>query len=262
MCTYVGCVGADENGRKLRSIAEADAVRIEYMEDATTPTGRCACLITNGGKNRSLVAHLAAANNYKVDHLHRPEIWALVEGAALYYSSGFPLTVCVPALLDIAQHAAAQNKPYCFNLSAPFLVQFFKDQMMQILPYADILFGNETEAQTFGEVHGFETPTDLRAVALRMSALDKVNTQRKRIVVITHGAEETLVAYDGAVTAYAVDRVDPALIVDTNGAGDAFVGGFISAYVMGQALDACVKRGHQAAAMIIQRSGTSLPAKK
>jgi adenosine kinase len=30
------------------------------------------------------------------------------------------------------------------NLSAPFLCQFFKDPMLQTLPYVDVLFGNET----------------------------------------------------------------------------------------------------------------------
>eukprot|EP00030_Apusomonadida_sp_AF-17_P000109 a1169_346.p2 GENE.a1169_346~~a1169_346.p2 ORF type:complete len:360 (+),score=171.10 a1169_346:44-1081(+) len=261
VCTYVGCVGTDDNGRRLRSIAEADRVRIEYLEDSTTPTGTCACLITNAGKARSLVANLAAANHYKADHLHRPEIWSLVEGAQLYYSSGFPLTVCPDAMLDIARHAAAQNKVYCFNLSAPFLVQFFKDPMMALMPFVDVLFGNETEAGEFAKVHGFANPDDLGAVALALAAQEKTNKSRERIVVITHGAEETVVAHKGVVTKYPVTRVDPALIVDTNGAGDAFVGGFISAYVMGQDMTACVARAHAAAAMIIQRSGTSLPAR-
>jgi len=30
------------------------------------------------------------------------------------------------------------------NLSAPFLSQFFKEPMMETMPYVDILFGNET----------------------------------------------------------------------------------------------------------------------
>ena len=34
------------------------------------------------------VANLAAANNYKIDHLKRPEIWAAVEAARVIYSGG------------------------------------------------------------------------------------------------------------------------------------------------------------------------------
>ena len=36
-------------------------------------------------------------------------------------------------------------------------LQFFKDQMMSVMPYADIVFGNETEAITFAEVHDLPT---------------------------------------------------------------------------------------------------------
>jgi sugar/nucleoside kinase (ribokinase family) len=37
------------------------------------------------------------------------------------------------------------------NLSAPFLIDFFWDNMIQVLPYADVIFGNETEAATLGK---------------------------------------------------------------------------------------------------------------
>lgn len=44
-------------------------------------------------------------------------------------------------------------------------------------------------------------------------------------------------------------------IVDTNGAGDAFVGGFIAQLVMGKSLDVCVRSGIYTARHIIQQSG-------
>jgi len=52
------------------------------------------------------------------------------------------------------------------------------------------------------------------------------------------------------------------LIVDTNGAGDAFAGGFLSKLVNGQNLDECVKAGHYCAALVIQTRGCQLPEKK
>ncbi len=32
-----------------------------------------------------------------------------------------------------------------------------QDQMMSVMPFADIVFGNETEATTFAEVHNLQT---------------------------------------------------------------------------------------------------------
>ena len=56
-------------------------------------------------------------------------------------------------------------------------------------------------------------------------------------------------------------KLDKAKIVDTNGAGDAFVGGFLSRLILGEDFDACVKAGHFAARTIIQRSGCTVPDK-
>lgn len=40
--SYIGCVGKDEFGAKLRSAAEADGVTVHYLEDEKTPTGKAA----------------------------------------------------------------------------------------------------------------------------------------------------------------------------------------------------------------------------
>lgn len=53
------------------------------------------------------------------------------------------------------------------NLSAPFLVQFFGDQMAAVLPYCDYVFGNESEAAAFGEKQGWGT--DVATVALKLA---------------------------------------------------------------------------------------------
>lgn len=57
---------------------------------------------------------------------------------------GFFLTVSLESILKVAKHASENNKLFCMNLSAPFICQFFKDNLMQVMPYVDVLFGNET----------------------------------------------------------------------------------------------------------------------
>ena len=48
--------------------------------------------------------------------------------------------------------------------------------------------------------------------------------------------------------------------IDTNGAGDAFVGGFMSQLIKGEPLAKCVDAGHWASTVIIQESGCTYPA--
>ena len=80
------------------------------------------------------------------------------------------------------------------------------------------------------------------------------------MAVITQGAEPTVVAVDGVVKYFPVPPLAKELLIDTNGAGDAFVGGFLSQILEGAAdLDLCCKAGNFAARTVIQRSGCTTP---
>ena len=48
-------------------------------------------------------------------------------------------------------------------------------------------------------------------------------------------------------------------IVDLNGAGDAFLGGFLSQYMQGKSLEACCKGGNDAASIILKSIGCTFP---
>jgi adenosine kinase len=92
----------------LTEAANKVGLRVEYHIDDKAPTGRCGVIIT--GHNRSMVTELGAANNYKIEHLKSPEIWKLVEQAQVFYVGGYHLTVSPPAILALAEEAAAKNK--------------------------------------------------------------------------------------------------------------------------------------------------------
>ena len=252
---YFGCVGDDDFGKTLEQCAQADGVKVHYMKDESTPTGVCAVLVGHHGE-RSLVTNLLAANNFQPSHLETSESKAIYENASVYYCAGFFLTVSVESLVIVAEHANANNKIFCLNLSAPFIVDFFGDQVATALPYADYLFCNENEAQAYGKKMGYGE--DLKEVALKVAASEKKNTARPRTVVFTHGSKSTIVAYNGTVLEYAVAPLSKDQLVDTNGAGDAFVGGFLASLLAGQELDQNVEAGHFAARFIIQQSGCQL----
>jgi len=249
---FMGCVGNDEYGKTLEKCASADGVYVHYMKDAETPTGTCAALIKDG--ERSLVTNLDAANNFKPSHLDTEEAKEIIELAKIYYCAGFFLTVSVPSLVKVAEHAAANDKTFCLNLSAPFIVDFFGDQMAIAMPFADFLFGNESEAAAYGKKYGLGE--DIKEIALAVAALPKKNESKPRTVVFTQGAGSTIVACNGKVTEHEVVPLAKELLIDTNGAGDAFVGGFLSQLANGKDLDACVKAGNFASKYIIQTSGT------
>jgi adenosine kinase len=210
----------------------------------------------NGGE-RSLVANLAAANTFTASHLETAEAKEAVEQAKIVYISGFFLTVSVESILSVAKKSVEDNKIFAINLSAPFLVQFFGDQLASVLPYADFVFGNESEAAAYGEAKGYGS--DLSTIALKLAAQPKASGTRPRIVVFTQGSSATIVASNGVVSVFAVDPLPREALVDTNGAGDAFVGGFLSQLVQDKPISECVRAGHFGARTIIQRSGCTFP---
>ncbi|KAL9000013.1 MAG: hypothetical protein Q9169_001258 [Polycauliona sp. 2 TL-2023] len=256
---YIGCVGKDEYAEKLRSACAAAGLRVEYRVDETQPTGRCGVVIT--GANRSLCTHLAAANEYKLDHLQSPAIWDLVKKATYYYVGGFHLTVCVPAVMALAKEAAENpEKTFFMNLSAPFIPQFFKEPLAETSAYWDYVIGNETEAAAWAEAQDFKGKS-VPEIAMRMAGLKKLNEKRKRTVVITQGTEPTVVAVQGEekVREYPVRTIGTEEIYDTNGAGDAFAGGFVAGIVEGKSLEESVDRGQWLAKLSIKELGPQFP---
>lgn len=253
---FVGCIGTDAFGDQLEKAARADGVNVQYMKQSKVETGTCAVLVKGG--ERSLCANLAAANCYDKAHFETPEIQALLKQAKIVYMAGFFLTVSPPTIMAVGQHCAENYKTVCMNLSAPFIPQFFKDPLNDAIKYVDIMFGNESEAAIYGEGAGWGT--DVATVALKLSAMPKASGARPRVVVFTQGSDPTLVACGGIITSYPVPKLSKDKLVDTNGAGDAFVGGFLAKLAIGADVATCVSAGNYAAREIIQVSGCKVPA--
>jgi adenosine kinase len=256
--TFMGCIGRDKFGEILEGKVREAGVNPRYMYNDEQPTGTCAVCLT--GTNRSLVAYLGAANCFNLSHLEIPENKELMEKAQFFYIAGFPLTVCPDAMLHIAKFAAANDRLFAMNLSAPFLCTFYSEPMMRLLPYVDILFGNELEAEAYAEANKLPS-RELSAIALHLARLPKQNGKRGRMVVFTHGAKPTIVIQEGRVLEFPVIPIAEKDIVDTNGAGDSFVGGFLAQLVQGGSIEDCVRSANYAANYIIQQSGCQLPDK-
>lgn len=103
---------------------------------------------------RSLVTTLRASELFEPSHLSSPEIQKLIDGATHFYIGGFFLTHGLESALLLAKQASDAGKTVALNLSAPFIVQFFKVQLEELLPYADIVIGNESEAAAYSAATG------------------------------------------------------------------------------------------------------------
>jgi len=255
---FCGCIGVDAFGDQLEKAALADGVNVQYMKQTKEATGTCAVLVKGG--ERALCANLAGANCYDKSHFETAPIQELLAAAKIVYCAGFFITVSPPTIMAIGEHMAANNKTMCMNLSAPFIPMFFTEPLQAALQFCDFLFGNESEAAAWGEKMGFGT--DVATVALKTAAMPKASGARPRVVVFTQGKDPTLVACGGVISAFPVPELPKEMLVDTNGAGDSFVGGFLAKLALGSDLATCVAAGNYAARQIIQVSGCKIPSFK
>jgi adenosine kinase len=251
-----GAVGTDDFSAKMEGVAKGDGVSVNYLK-ADAPTGKCAVLIVDG--ERSLVAALGAAEAYQMSHVEAN--WAVVEAARFFYISAFFMTHSAAVIMKLAQHSAEARKCFAMNLAAPFIMQVppFKAALTAAMPYIDLLIGNEHEAAAFAASESWPDNLSMSDIALRISALPKASGHRGRVVVITQGCEPTVVAQSGSVTLHPIIALAKEQLVDTNGAGDAFVGGLLSQLVAGKDLSEACRAGNYAAHTIIQRSGCTVP---
>lgn len=163
---YLGSVGDDELMKTLKAANEAEGVVSAYqVQPSPIETGACAVIIS--GHDRSLVTTLRAAEKFTSDHLSKPEIASILSGAKFFYIEGYFLTHGIESILEIAKAASSRGKTVVINLSAPFIPQFFKVQLEEVLPYIDIIIGNESEAAAYATAAGWGVSVEFPSIINR-----------------------------------------------------------------------------------------------
>lgn len=257
---FSGAVGNDAVAKILVQKVRDSGIDAIWQTSDEHQTGTCASLINGSQGYRSLVTRLGAAKHYERTHLDREDMWEQVKQASIFYFSGYFLTTQdgVDSMLAIAEHASREPKQiFAFNLSATYICEHFEAELDQVLPYADFIFGNEHEAEAYAKVKGIKYE-NCEDIAIHLAQLP--SKKKKRHVIITQGAKPIIVADEhGNISLFEVERLSLKRLVDTNGAGDAFVGGFFAGYMQENSIPDCIRSGQWAARIIIQNEGCTFP---
>ena len=147
--------------------------------------------------------------------------------AEIIYFASFFLTApeglaCMQFIID---HCSAK---IALNLSAPFIIEKFRSKILDLVSKVDYVFGNESEAIALADTNG-----PFEEVAKKLQKLGSK-------FIITRGAKST-VEIGQEVTYYEVPHVEK--VVDTTGAGDAFVGGYFTGLAWGKSTKVCIDLG-------------------
>lgn len=259
----LGSVGSDIYGDLYSSLLTKEEMIPIFEKFDGVSTGICCVFVHN--RDRGHLTDLGASVLVSKEYVLR--VWDQLSGVSLIYTELFILKHRRDLVYMLANHGLSDNRWFGFNLPSFYFLETYSNDIQNLWEYADIAFANVAEAKFFGKIIGIEfEEDDIRTLCINLAKLPKKNKNKKRVVVITCGPSAAHVAdYDfennclsfyGSFTPVPVDEE---FIVDTNGAGDAFAGGFLSKYVRNASLDQCMNAGHWAASVIIQTRGCKIP---
>ena len=235
---YLGQVADDQLGRVF--VHDITAVGVHFptpMLMGGAPTARCLILVTPDGQ-RTMNTYLGACVTLGPDAVDA----ALVADAAVTYLEGYLYDPPAAQLAFRAAAAAAHaaGRQVALSLSDAFCVDRHREAFRALVSdHVDILFANETEITSLYETNTWEQAAS-RA------------RQDVALAVLTRGA-------DGSTILRGNERVEiaaePARVVDTTGAGDAYAAGFLAALTAGKPLAQCGRLASLAAADVIAQYG-------
>ncbi len=231
----IACVGDDPNGAALVAGLTRDGVDCAAVRTiAGTTTGAAMVAVDDEGRNAIIV--VPGANGLLTPQVAGSE--AAVIGGARY-------VVCqmeIPAETvgwTIA-HARRSGATVILNpapIAGPLPTAW--------LPSIDFLIPNEIEAEMLTGI-----PVTGRDAAI--AAARRLRDAGAANVLVTLGAQGVLAATAEGERHY---PAVPAAAVDTTGAGDVFVGGFVAALASGSAVGDAIRFGQAAASVSVTRYG-------
>ena len=241
MPVFLGAVGDDGNGRQMLDALGSggvDVSSVALVDDA--PTGIALITVSRDGENTIVVA--AGANARVNSHEVEAAIRAIAgPGTVLLAQLEIPLPVVAEAAAIIDELGGRA----VLNLSPS------REIPDALLALCDPLVVNESEAH---DLTGMPVDSVDEAAAAAQALLD-----RCRSVVITLGGDGAVFAAPGASGHLPAPRVT---VVDTTGAGDAFVGALCAELAESGAsaeLRTAVERGVAAGAAAVQWLGAQPP---
>ena len=236
----VGCVGDDNYGKTATEGIKRDGVMVSGVARSDLPTG-CAVATRDAHGNKQILVMSGANSDTTQDQLP-DEI--LVKGNVLLMQMELP----VDETMALLERAKAKGLTTILNLAPAITIP------KKALGLLDYLIVNSIEARQIAEKLHMNADNNAIKIAHALAI------QGQLTCIVTLGKNGAVaVTKEGKAWGVPILKIDPSLIVDNIGAGDAFCGTFTAAIHDG--LDvvtamrrasvagtlACLKEGAQAA---------------
>jgi sugar/nucleoside kinase (ribokinase family) len=247
---FIGKIGNDKFGeiykRKLEDFNLADD---GIVLDQYANTGRSIIYVTPDGErtmNTYLGASIQLTSNDIQDNVFKNLNGTFIEGYIYYLDDGKNI---------IERSFSKTRKQHGFtaiSLSDVNCVEQFRPDFFDLIydNKITLLFGNKAEMMSL-----FEAETEANLIKKMTDHSENIDS-----LIMTSGNNGATVINNNKI--YNEDSIKVENILDTTGAGDLFVSGYIKAYLNGKKPDICLKCANYLASQIIRVDGGKLDIKK
>ncbi|KAK3224334.1 hypothetical protein Dsin_011359 [Dipteronia sinensis] len=244
-CGLVGAYGEDEQGRLYVANMRSSGVDVSRLRAKKGPTGRCVVLVEASSGSRTPRPCFSNVATLQAEELNREDFkgskWLVVRFGI------YSLEITKAAIKIAKQEGVSVS----MDLASFQTVRDYRQSLVELLESGDIdlCFGNEDEARELVRDHDHDhdpIPGD---------ALEFLGKKCKWAVVTLgpngcmakHGEETVRVAATG-----------DGKVIDTTGAGDLFMSGFLYGLVKGLSLEECCKVGSCGGGSVVRSLGAQV----
>jgi ribokinase len=251
---YIGAVGPDAFAQTAKAFYKSEGIGARFAVKARHATGTAAILVNESGQNEIIVALGANAALQKADIS-----LAILKQAKVVVSQLESNLATAAYVLKTARRAGVTT---ILN-PAPMRADFAP----ALLDHVDILIPNETEFTTLVNLLPSTGRTDFTEGELSDLPPENLHALCRTLgvpnVIVTLGSRGCLVSQTDRHTFIGAHTGIP--VVDTTGAGDAFVGGFAAGLIAESGdVVAAARFGNTVAALSVTKFGTapSMPTRR
>ena len=250
--SMLGALGEDSYKIKILNALKDIGVYpiLETLKD--DKTSRCGVGVYK--KEKLFVTQIRASK--KLSEKFVEEQWRQITEHQALLIEGYMISKKFEICKRLCEHFRSQNKLIVLTLSAPFIIKLFNNELIEIANEADIIAGNMEEAIELANTG------DNSKEKIFENIFNKFKPKQNRLLIITDGPNGVYCSqYDymsrrmDFIYQFFAPKIKDELIRDFNGAGDAFLGGFLSQYMKGNSIENCAKIGIEAATVIIKNIG-------
>ena len=231
--SFCGKHGDDEDGWLYMQILKEDGVEPVSILDKEKATGQLFCLITPD-KDRTFIVHWGASEILQANAVSEK----IITNAEVNHIEGYLVINSQDVLWKIFENAQKTT----FDLAAHSVIEqtlpTLQKMMKKYPPY--VLFANQFEGKAFTNL---EKPKEVLDKMLDFSENAVLTLGENGALVKTASGEEHF------------QEAIPTTVVDTTGAGDAFIAGFLHEFLKDGDIQKAAKLGTKAASCTIKEMG-------